>query len=106
MCYPVAAVIAIFDAIPCHVMASIRTRRSLERETKCARRETRVPRTLDDVPFFFFLSVPAPEHKKPTDYVSGLFRVEATLQPRIRRRLSLEESTASCSEDADVDDKK
>ncbi|XP_024884029.1 protein Shroom isoform X3 [Temnothorax curvispinosus] len=50
--------------------------------------------------------VPAPEHKKPTDYVSGLFRVEATLQPRTRRRLSLEESTASCSEDADVDDKK
>ncbi|XP_036151050.1 myb-like protein A isoform X2 [Monomorium pharaonis] len=50
--------------------------------------------------------VPAPEHKKPTDYVSGLFRVEATLQPRTRRRLSLEESTASCGEDVDVDDKK
>lgn len=50
--------------------------------------------------------VPAPEHKKPTDYVSGLFRAEATLQPRTRRRLSLEESTASCSDDADVDDKK
>ncbi|XP_032666579.1 uncharacterized protein LOC116842044 isoform X3 [Odontomachus brunneus] len=50
--------------------------------------------------------VPAPEHKKPTDYVSGLFRVEATLQPRPRRRLSLEESTASCGEDADPDDKK
>ncbi|XP_070512982.1 protein Shroom isoform X1 [Cardiocondyla obscurior] len=50
--------------------------------------------------------VPAPEHKKPTDYVSGLFRVEATLQPRTRRRLSLEESMASCSEDVDVNDKK
>lgn len=47
-----------------------------------------------------------PEHKKPTDYVSGLFRVEATLQPRPRRRLSLEESTASCGEDADADNKK
>lgn len=50
--------------------------------------------------------VPAPEHKKPTDYVSGLFRVEATLQPRPRRRLSLEESTAACSDDADADEKK
>lgn len=56
--------------------------------------------------FACFLSVPAPEHKKPTDYVSGLFRVEATLQPRPRRRLSLEESTTSCGEDADADDKK
>jgi len=53
--------------------------------------------------FFSFLSVPAPEHKKPTDYVSGLFRVEATLQPRARRRLSLEESTAACNEETDAD---
>lgn len=51
--------------------------------------------------FFRSLSVPAPEHKKATDYISGLFRVEATLQPRPRRRLSLEESTTSCGEDAD-----
>nr|XP_012230562.1 PREDICTED: uncharacterized protein LOC105676893 isoform X4 [Linepithema humile] len=50
--------------------------------------------------------VPAPEHKKATDYISGLFRVEATLQPRPKRRLSLEESTTSCGEDADTDDKK
>ncbi|XP_025268223.1 protein Shroom isoform X2 [Camponotus floridanus] len=49
--------------------------------------------------------VPAPEHKKPTDYVSGLFRVETTLQPRSKRRLSLEESTPFCNEDADVDKK-
>lgn len=50
--------------------------------------------------------VPVPEHKKPTDYVSGLFRVEATLQPRPRRRLSLEESTTSPAESASDDDKK
>lgn len=52
---PSPTAVAIFDAIPCRVMASIRTRRSLERETKCARRETRVPRTPDDVPFFLLL---------------------------------------------------
>ncbi|KAG7187684.1 hypothetical protein KM043_016740 [Ampulex compressa] len=50
--------------------------------------------------------VPVPEHKKPTDYVSGLFRVEATLQPRPRRRLSLAESTASSTENAADDDNK
>lgn len=52
------------------------------------------------------LLVPAPEHKKPTDYVSGLFRVEATLQPRPRRRLSLEEPTTPCSENGADDEKK
>lgn len=52
-----------------------------------------------------FLSVPAPEHKKPTDYVTGLFRVEATLQPRPRRRLSLEEPTTPCSENGDEEKK-
>lgn len=67
--------------------------------------KTRVERAFDDVSFFCSLSVPAPEHKKPTDYVSGLFRVETTLQPRPRRRLSLEESTPFCNEDADMDKK-
>ncbi|XP_054012823.1 serine/arginine repetitive matrix protein 2-like [Hylaeus anthracinus] len=52
------------------------------------------------------LLVPAPEHKKPTDYVSGLFRVEATLLPRPRRRLSLEEPTTPCSENGSDDEKK
>nr|XP_033341065.1 serine/arginine repetitive matrix protein 2 [Megalopta genalis] len=52
------------------------------------------------------LLVPAPEHKKPTDYVSGLFRVEATLQPRPRRRLSLEEPASPCSENGADDEKK
>ncbi|XP_071872400.1 shroom isoform X2 [Bombus fervidus] len=51
------------------------------------------------------LLVPAPEHKKPTDYVTGLFRVEATLQPRPRRRLSLEEPTTPCSESGDEEKK-
>ncbi|XP_048515517.1 protein Shroom isoform X2 [Athalia rosae] len=47
--------------------------------------------------------VPVPEHKRPTDYVTGLFRVEATLQPRpARRRLSISRSddtipTTNCS---------
>jgi hypothetical protein len=27
-------------------------------------------------------SVPAPEYKKPTDYVSGLFRLDVTQRPR------------------------
>jgi hypothetical protein len=27
--------------------------------------------------------VPVPEHKKPTDYVSGLFRLDATQRPRV-----------------------
>nr|XP_034176678.1 uncharacterized protein LOC117602571 isoform X3 [Osmia lignaria] len=52
------------------------------------------------------LLVPAPEHKKPTDYVSGLFRLEATLQPRPRRRLSLEEPTTPCSENGSDEEKK
>lgn len=30
----------------------------------------------------FSFSVPLPEYKKPTDYVQGLFRVEATTKPR------------------------
>lgn len=47
------------------------------------------------------LLVPVPEHKKPTDYVSGLFRVEATLQPRPRRKLSAGEPTTPCSENGD-----
>ncbi|XP_076761621.1 shroom isoform X1 [Xylocopa sonorina] len=51
------------------------------------------------------LLVPAPEHKKPADYVSGLFRVEATLQPRPRRRLSLEEPATPCSENEDEEKK-
>lgn len=43
--------------------------------------------------------VPVPEHKRPTDYVTGLFRVEATLQPRSRRHLSLslEETPANAA---------
>jgi hypothetical protein len=27
--------------------------------------------------------VPAPEYKKPTDYVSGLFRLDVTQRPRV-----------------------
>jgi hypothetical protein len=27
--------------------------------------------------------VPVPEHKKPTDYVSGLFRLDVTQRPRV-----------------------
>ena len=42
---------------------------------------------------FLFLAVPVPEHKKSTDYVSDLFRVETALQPRPRPRLSIEEPT-------------
>lgn len=30
----------------------------------------------------FYFIVPDPEHKKPTDYVSGLFRIDVTLKPR------------------------
>lgn len=51
------------------------------------------------------LLVPAPEHKKPTDYVTGLFRVEATLHPRPKRRSSLEEPTTPCSENGDEEKK-
>jgi hypothetical protein len=29
------------------------------------------------------LPVPAPEYKKPTDYVSGLFRLDVTQRPRV-----------------------
>ncbi|XP_034937884.1 uncharacterized protein Shrm [Chelonus insularis] len=45
--------------------------------------------------------VPAPEHKKPTDYVSGLFRVETTLQPRLRRPISTENTSLSPSSPED-----
>ena len=36
--------------------------------------------------------MPQPEHKKSTDYVVDLFRVESGVQTRTRPRLSLEES--------------
>jgi hypothetical protein len=31
----------------------------------------------------FLIAVPVPEHKKPTDYVSGLFRLDVTHRPRV-----------------------
>lgn len=46
-----------------------------------------------------------PEHKKPTDYVTGLFRVEATLQPRFRRPLSSDDAISSSPETESEDDK-
>ena len=36
------------------------------------------------------LSVPVPEHKKSTDYVVDLFRVESAPQPRPRPKLVIE----------------
>lgn len=36
----------------------------------------------DLIILFIFILVPAPEHKKPTDYVQGLFRVDVTSRPR------------------------
>ncbi|XP_012279440.1 protein Shroom [Orussus abietinus] len=52
------------------------------------------------------LLVPTPEHKKPTDYVSGLFRVEATLHPRPRQRLSLEGTSPTSFENEEEEDKR
>ncbi|KAG5325040.1 SHRM2 protein, partial [Pseudoatta argentina] len=82
------------------------SRKKLPEEIECEELSKDLASQLSSNDKLVPILVPAPEHKKPTDYVSGLFRAEATLQPRTRRRLSLEESTASCSDDADVDDKK
>lgn len=43
--------------------------------------------------------MPAPEHKKPRDYVTGLFRVEATLQSRFQRPASTNSSLDNDTED-------
>ncbi|XP_044014440.1 protein Shroom isoform X2 [Aphidius gifuensis] len=43
--------------------------------------------------------VPAPEHKKPRDYVTGLFRVESTLQSRLQRPASTSSSLDNDTED-------
>lgn len=32
--------------------------------------------------FVYFFAVPGPDHKKATDYVHGLFRVDVTSRPR------------------------
>ena len=47
-----------------------------------------------------------PEHKKSTDYVVDLFRVEAVLQPRPRPRLLIEESTLLDGLDNESEDDK
>lgn len=42
--------------------------------------------------------VPGPEHKKPTDYVSGLFRVDVTSKPRpLNSPFRSRNNTPNCS---------
>ncbi|XP_046608221.1 uncharacterized protein LOC124299218 [Neodiprion virginianus] len=64
-------------------------RRKLQEEIECEELSRDLASQLSPNDRLVTILVPVPEHKKPTDYVTGLFRVEATLQPRPRRRLSL-----------------
>ncbi|XP_051175385.1 protein Shroom isoform X2 [Leptopilina boulardi] len=69
-------------------------RKKLPEEIECEELSRELASQLSPNDKLVPILVPVPELKKSTDYVSGLFRVEATLQPRPRRRLSLEEPTS------------
>ncbi|XP_043485248.1 protein Shroom [Leptopilina heterotoma] len=69
-------------------------RKKLPEEIECEELSRELASQLSPNDKLVPILVPVTELKKSTDYVSGLFRVEATLQPRSRRRLSLEESTS------------
>ncbi|XP_022921124.1 protein Shroom [Onthophagus taurus] len=58
------------------------TRRKLQEEIDCEKLSQDFVNQLPVTDKLKDLLVPAPEHKKITDYVTGLFRVDVTLKPR------------------------
>ncbi|CAG9763064.1 unnamed protein product [Ceutorhynchus assimilis] len=58
------------------------TRKKLQEEIECEKLSQDFVNHLPTSDRLKDLLVPGPEHKKPTDYVHGLFRVDVTLRPR------------------------
>ncbi|XP_043286569.1 protein Shroom [Venturia canescens] len=79
-------------------------RRKLPEEIECEELSRDLANQLAPNDKLVPILLPAPEHKKPTDYVSGLFRVEATLQPRPRRPPSLDDLNSTSSAETETED--
>ncbi|XP_050298681.1 protein Shroom [Anthonomus grandis grandis] len=58
------------------------TRKKLQEEIECEKLSEDFVNHLPSSDRLKDILVPGPEHKKPTDYVQGLFRVDVTLKPR------------------------
>ncbi|GJQ68639.1 hypothetical protein Trydic_g17186 [Trypoxylus dichotomus] len=58
------------------------TRRKLQEEIECEKLSEDFVKQLPAADRLKGLLVPGPEHKKLTDYVTGLFRVDVTMKPR------------------------
>ncbi|XP_023248339.1 protein Shroom [Copidosoma floridanum] len=74
-------------------------RKKLREEIECEELSRDLANRLGPDDKLLPILVPAPEHKKSTDYVVDLFRVEAAvIQPRPRPRIAAEEPVVSDSE--------
>lgn len=67
------------DELPPTPMA---TRKKLQEEIECDKLTEELVNHLPTSDRLKEILVPAPEHKKPSDYVQGLFRVEITSRPK------------------------
>ncbi|XP_024944038.1 serine/arginine repetitive matrix protein 2 isoform X2 [Cephus cinctus] len=81
-------------------------RKKLPEEIECEELSRDLASQLNPNDKLVSILVPVPEHRRPTDYVSGLFRVEATIQPRPTTRLSLDDSSISITESSMEEEKK
>lgn len=67
------------EELPC---TPLPMRKKLQEEIECERLSQDLASHLSPSDRLKGILVPGPEHKKPTDYVSGLFRVDVTSKPR------------------------
>ncbi|KAJ8687915.1 hypothetical protein QAD02_023710 [Eretmocerus hayati] len=82
-------------------------RRKLQEEIECEMLSKDLADRLQPDHRLLPLLVPLPEHKKSTDYVVDLFRVEAAPQLRPRPRLNIEDNSIVDSSDSEnVEDKR
>ncbi|XP_008208251.1 protein Shroom [Nasonia vitripennis] len=70
-------------------------RKKLQEEIECEELSRDLANQLGPDDKLLPILVPIPEHKKSTDYVVDLFRVEAALHPRPRPRLTINEESTS-----------
>ncbi|OXU25678.1 hypothetical protein TSAR_006866 [Trichomalopsis sarcophagae] len=83
-------------------------RKKLQEEIECEELSRDLANQLGPDDKLLPILVPIPEHKKSTDYVVDLFRVEAALHPRPRPRLTINEESTSidAADNESEDDKK
>ncbi|XP_067012486.2 protein Shroom isoform X2 [Anabrus simplex] len=72
----------VVDEAPVTVPTTMLVRPKTQEEIECERLSLDVASHLSPSDKLQTLLVPDPEHKKPTDYVSGLFRLDVALRPR------------------------